>query len=236
MIFPDKNASRHPVQGVIRRTIERPASSDVAKFAGVPAAFVLDFQGKHGVLPPAILPLSSGMTLCGPAATVLGPDVNLRRMAIDLAQPGDVLVVAAGGRDDRASFGEYTARQMRERGMAGIVLDGATRDARDIRMMNYPIFTRGVTPRNFTYPLAEPGSVNLPIAIGEVVVRPGDLVVGDDDGVVIVPRENVAEMASYIQDAFDADTARRSKDLDKPFGLESSLRQAGYVFVDEEIA
>jgi 4-hydroxy-4-methyl-2-oxoglutarate aldolase len=100
-------------------------------------------------------------------------------MAIDLALPGDVLVVAAGGVTDYACFGDGTAQRMMLKGMAGAVVDGSTRDARFLRQLAFPTFVRGVTPRNYHYPVsAEYGAVNVSVVCGGVLVEPGDVILG----------------------------------------------------------
>lgn len=122
---------------------------------------------------------------------------------------------------------------MDARGIAGIVIDGATRDAADIRRLMFPTFARAVTPRNFAYPLREKGSVNVQISCGGTIVNPGDLVIGDDDGVVVVPREAAEQMAIFIGQAYTADVEKRRGDLKRPFGLEEELVRNGYRIEDD---
>lgn len=102
---------RHSIQGKIVRKIQRPSKEIIEAFKACYTAFASDYLGKFSVLNHHIQPLSSGMRICGPAVTSLGPDLTVRRMAIDLAEPGDVLVVAAGGVVDYACFGDGTARK-----------------------------------------------------------------------------------------------------------------------------
>lgn len=225
----DKSMRRHPSQGIVNRRVVRPSPEELKAFQGIPPAFLLDHMGKLGWLGEGLVPLASGMTLCGPAVTCQGPDLDVRRMAIDLMEPGDVLVVA-GGAKDRACFGEFTARQLQVREAAGIVIDGATRDSFEIRKLGFPTFCKGVSPRNYSYPLAEAGSVNVPVMIGATQVCPGDLLVGDDDGVVCVPAEHVVTLASYIRESFEEDTARRKVGLERPFRRDQVLADRGFIF------
>lgn len=179
----------------------------------------------------AIQPLSPGMRLCGPAVTCLSPDLAIRKMAVDLAQPGDVLVIAAEGITERACFGEYTAHKMQLKGIAGVVIDGATRDAAQIRELGFPTFVRGVTPRNYSYPI-DPlsGAVNVEVSCGGIIVRPGDLVFGDDDGVVVVPLEIAGQLAGTITAALQAEESKRSQQLHAPYNIEAELLARGYRF------
>src|SRR5437773_1331354 len=114
--------------GVIREHFQRPSKDVVDALAQCYTGFVLDRLGKVGAM-RHISPLSPGMRVCGPATTCQGPDLTLRRMAIDLAMAGDVLVVAAGGNQAIACFGDGTARRMLLKGLQSAVIDGATRDA-----------------------------------------------------------------------------------------------------------
>jgi regulator of RNase E activity RraA len=117
-------------------------------------------------------------------------------MAVDLAQGGDVIVVAAGGIVERALCGDMSATRFQAKGIAGVVIDGATRDVRGTRELRFPIFARGVTPRSNHYPQElDHGAVNVPVVCGGVLVRPGDIIIGDDDGVVVVPLEMAEEIA-----------------------------------------
>ena len=190
---------RHPSQGRIVREIQRPGSDILATLSESYTGFVLDLLGKRGAMSTELLPLDRGMKVCGPAVTSLGPDLSVRRMAIDLARPGDVLVVAAGGATDYSCFGDGTARRMLLKGIAGVVVDGSTRDAAGIRRLGFPTFVKGVTPSNYDYPVsAEFGSVNVPVVCAGVHVHPGDVILGDDDGVVVIPRQAAKGLTEKI--------------------------------------
>lgn len=228
---------RHPDQGIVCTSIQRPEPSTVEKFRTVYSAFLLDHLGKHGVMDARIKPLATGMNVCGPAVTALGPDLSVRRMAINLAEPGDVLVVAAGGFENRACFGDGTALRMARKGMNGVVIDGMTRDRDGVVELGFPTFCRGATPRNFHYPEdGQYGSVNVPVVCGGAVVHPGDLVLGDGDGVVVVPRR----LADSIVDDVVAGLAAERQQRDAmvtfvPFPVEDELRALGYRFVDGNV-
>jgi 4-hydroxy-4-methyl-2-oxoglutarate aldolase len=156
----------------------------------------------------------------------------VKKFALSLVQPGDVFVLAAGGVRDYSCMGELASNILRWRGAAGAVVDGAVRDAAGIRDVNMPMFARAVTPRNYHYPFGLPhGAVNVPVVCAGVTVRPGDVIVADDDGVVVVPQEIAGDVAGAAEAIFAAETQRRQGILTgkAPFAeLENELRAAGY--------
>lgn len=162
-----------------------------------------DALGRWGNLDGAIRPVVWGMRCCGPAFTLrCWPADNLTiHRAIELAARGDVLVIDGGDGSDTALVGDILVYAAHLRGLAGIVLHGMVRDRADIAAKGFPVFTRGATARG---PVKETlGPIQVPIQCGGVLVRPGDLVAGDDDGVVVVPHEEakaVLEKARAIRD------------------------------------
>lgn len=167
----------------IRREIVSP--DIVEEYAGLGTATVYEANGRRGSMDPAIKPIFSGMRIRGVALTVQAPpgDNLMIHKAIDIARPGDVIVVDSGGHVAGA-WGELMAVAARARGVAGLVIDGYARDGDEIRLLDFPVFSRGLCIR--AVDKLALGSVNHPITCGGVVVNPGDLVVGDDDGVTIV--------------------------------------------------
>lgn len=216
--------------------IDRVDPGTVNRFKDFYTGIVLDALGKDGAMHVDVAPLAASMKFCGPAVTSLGPDLTVRRMAIDLAEPGDVLVVAAGDVRDYACFGDGTAARMMTKYMAGAVIDGCTRDAAGLRRLGFPTFCRGVTPRNYHYPAAgDHGAVNVPVVCGGVLVEPGDLVMGDDDGVVVVPRGIAAAVADEVEVKLAEERRIRSSWTEyPPFDVASELEARGYVFTDGE--
>lgn len=223
---------RHPVQGKVITEIKRPSDETVKAFQNCYTAFALDYLGKFSAMHHSISSLSPGMRICGPAVTSLGPDLTVRRMAIDLAQPGDVLVVAAGGVADYACFGDGTVRRMMLKQMAGAIIDGSTRDAGGIRKLGFPTFVKGITPRNYHYPVsAEYGGVNILVICGGVLVNPGDLILGDDDGIVVVPRDEAERLGQVIPESLAREAAERDAMREyEPFNFQEELRRRGYIF------
>jgi len=225
---------RAPDQGVIRRNFDRSAGAAVRALSACYTGFVLDRLGKSGFMSPAMKPLAAGMRMCGTAVTVLGAELEVRRMAINVAQPGDVLVIAAGGVTDHACFGDATALRMQLKGMAGCVIDGSTRDASSLRAMKFPVFVKGITARNYHYPYGgDHGAVNVPIVCDGVQVNPGDIVLGDDDGVLVVPAAVASRLAETIERELDAEKAgRKTMTSFKPYDVQDVLAERGYRFID----
>ncbi|XWN53140.1 RraA family protein [Anoxybacillus flavithermus] len=224
---------KHPIQGKIVRIINRPSKEIVSRLKKLYSGIILDHLGKYGTMVKDIKPLSPGMKLCGPAITVYGPDLTVRRMAIDLAEPGDVLVVGAGGVEDYACFGDGTAKRMQVKGLEGAIIDGSTRDAAGIRKLNFPTFVKNCTPKNYHYPVsAEYGAVNVPIVCGGAIVNPGDIVFGDDDGIIVIPREITIELVESIELALEEERKIRNswKEYEQ-FNVENELKRRGYTFV-----
>jgi 4-hydroxy-4-methyl-2-oxoglutarate aldolase len=222
----------HQYQRRVVTRIERVDRDVVKRFQNFYSAIVLDAMGKYNIADVDLGPLNPGMRVVGPAVTSLGPDLTVRRMVIDLAQPGDVLVVAAGGVRDYACFGDGTATRMLTKDLAGAVIDGCVRDAAGLRALAFPTFCRGVTARNYHYPAGgDHGAVNVPVVVGGVLVEPGDLVVADDDGVVFVPRVLAADIADIVEPKLAAERQLRDSWTTYPsFDVADELRRRRYVF------
>ena len=167
----------------------------VARFRELPVANVSDSMSRMTAGGPRLRPMhGTGGVLAGPALTVkTRPGDNLMvHKAIGLAEPGDVIVVDAGGDLTNAIIGELMIGQMVKRGLGGIVINGAIRDSAAIRAGIFPVFAAGVTHRG---PYKDgPGEINVPVAIDGMVIAPGDLVIGDDDGLLCVPYDQVEQV------------------------------------------
>lgn len=169
--------------------IERVAAEVAAGFATLETTCVTDAMHRFGSLDPEVQPVAPGMRLCGPAVTVrLPPGDNLMvYKAFELARPGDVLVLEARGLRTVAHWGDLTSQVAAKLGLGGMVTDGVVRDIGGIRDAGLPVFARPGFVANGGRKNG-PGEVNVPVAVGGVPILPGDLVLGDDNGVVIVPR------------------------------------------------
>jgi len=174
-------------------------------------ATVHEAFGRRGLLAPRLRPISEGWTIAGPAVTSLNhPGDNLMvHAALSLCQPGDVLVIATTVPCICGMVGELIARQAQVRQLAGIVIDSAVRDLRDLRQLGLPIWSAAVTAAGSVK--ATPGWVNVPVVCGDQLVNPGDAIVADDDGVVAVPVDEV----STVLDASRARTAKEAISRDR---------------------
>lgn len=187
--------------------VERPPDALVAPFKEFATCNVCDALGRFGAMHYSIKPMVPGWKVAGPAITLRARvcDNLLVYKALDLAQPGDILVIALQEFDGAAIWGDLTSMIGKGRGLAGVVTDGMVRDIEGLRQVGLPVFARGLTPNS---PQKDgPGELNVPIACGGVVVNPGDIVLGDDDGVVVVPKG----MAELIVEKTRAIVAKEEK-------------------------
>jgi regulator of RNase E activity RraA len=185
---------------VTRCAIDFPPLADAARsaLASFETSLLSDAMGGRQTVAAAIKPIKPGLRLVGQARTVFCPGaVRAAVCAIALGRAGEVLVIDGGGGQAHASLGGIMALDARRRGLAGAVIDGAVRDAAELRGMGFPIFCRAVTPHGAG---AEPGGeIDSPVRLGGVWVRPGDAVVGDDDGVVVVPLAELDEVIAKAE-------------------------------------
>jgi 4-hydroxy-4-methyl-2-oxoglutarate aldolase len=188
-----------PTKLVIRATFERLAAAELAPFRKRSTSFVVDAMNGRGGLHYTIKPLDPDSHVVGSALTArAGARDNLAALAaLDLIEPGDVLVIATQGFEGAATLGDNMARIAQIRGARGVVTDGMVRDAAEIIALGLPVFCRGVTP-NSAFP-SGPGEVGLPLAMGEVTIESGDVIIGDRDGVVVVPRANLAAVTARLE-------------------------------------
>jgi RraA family protein len=185
----------------------RQVSADVVeRFRALPVANISDSMSRMTAGGAKLRPLHGGGVLAGPAVTVKSrPGDNLMiHKALDIAAPGDVVVVDAGGDLTNALIGELMISHAQKRGLAGIVIYGAIRDSAWIREHDFPVFAAGVSHRG---PYKDgPGEINVPIAIEGMVIAPGDLVVGDDDGLLCVPYDEVEAVYAAADAKHKAET------------------------------
>lgn len=175
---------------------ERVAPALVEKAARFGTATLHEAAGKIGALPSAIKPMGQGFRLCGPAFTVHGPGVDnlwLHR-AILAAKPGDVLVAYVSGVYEAGYWGEIMSTGALAAKLGGLVIDGCVRDGDLLPGLGFPVFARGLCIRGTGKDFGAQGWLNAPVMMGDIVVKPGDLIAGDIDGVVAIPRARVAEV------------------------------------------
>jgi len=180
----------------IVRNIERPEAAAVKLLGELGVATVHEAQGRRGLMKPYLRPIYAAAKASGPAVTVLcHPGDNLMiHAAVEVCRPGDVMVVAVVAESTDGMFGELLATSLRAHGVAGLVIDAGTRDVEDITAMNFPVWSRAISAQGTVKETA--GSVNVDVVCAGAMVHPGDVIVGDADGVVVVPRAHAAQIAA----------------------------------------
>ena len=215
----------------IRRDIERVAPDTVAAASAFAASILADVAGRRGTLSGRVAALSPRTRLAGPAVTVeVRPgDTLMIHAAMAIARPGDVLVI--DGKADRscALMGAIMVSACKRLGLGGVVLDAAVRDTEELLELGFPVYAVGSNPNGPTKSV--PGRINWPISCGGVSVRPGDLVVGDADGVVVIESERAAALLPLAQRKVDDERKRLAdiaagKDV-RPRWLDGALRAVG---------
>jgi 4-hydroxy-4-methyl-2-oxoglutarate aldolase len=221
----------------IVRTIARADAADVARLGACGVATVHEAQNKTGLMRPCMRPIYANARVAGSAVTVLcGAGDNLMlHAALAVVQPGDVLVVAIDGESTHGMFGDLLAESCRAHGVAGLVIDAGVRDTVEITALGFPIWSKAVSAQGTTKTIA--GCVNLPIVCAGAAVNPGDVVVADADGVVIVPRETAAAVVAAAGQRLTKEEQTRARlkagelGLDL-YGLRDVLAARGVVWKD----
>ncbi|MBC6462505.1 4-carboxy-4-hydroxy-2-oxoadipate aldolase/oxaloacetate decarboxylase [Actinomadura sp. HBU206391] len=228
--------SRH----VIVRTGRRPDPEAVAVFERAGVATTHEAMGRRGLTGPVLRPIYPGARIAGRAVTVLSqPGDNLMIHAcIEQCGPGDVLVVATTSLSTDGMFGELFATQLAARGVRGLVIDAGVRDVADLTEMRFPAWSRAVSAQGTVK--ASPGSVNVPVVVAGACVRPGDVIVADDDGVLCVPLEEAPEVAAKTLAREAAEQDKREQfqagvlGLDL-YGMRETLARLGVTYVDAAV-
>ena len=217
----------------IRRDFERVAPDVVKKAAGYQAAILADVAGRRGTLNGRIAAVTPEMKLAGPAFTIeVRPGDNLMiHTAMTMARPGDILMIDGKGDRTCALMGALMLNACKVLQLGGVVLDAAVRDVLELRELGFPVFAVGTNPNGPTKFV--PGRINWPISIGGIAVSPGDLVVGDADGVVVIEREKAPTLLDLAAKKVADENARMSdiragRNL-QPKWLDAALRAAGLV-------
>lgn len=215
------------------REFDRVEPAIVAQAARFASSILADVAGRRGALNGRIAPLAPSMRFAGPALTVeVRPGDNLMiHAAMAIARPGDVILVDGKGDLNAALIGEIMSQQCVALGVAAVVVDGAVRDSEAIRELGFPMFAAGLNPNGPTKAVS--GRLNHPISIGGVTVHPGDLVVGDADGVTVIERAKAAALLPLAAEKVSAESRRiadiKSRKALRPAWLDGALRAAGVI-------
>ena len=235
---PDPGPDPGP-RHVVVREIERADPAVVAALGEQGTATVHEAIGTRGFAGPAIRPIQQGVRLAGSAITVSShPGDNLMiHAAVEICAEGDILVVTNTAPSTHGMFGELLATSLSTRGVRGLVIDAGVRDTLELRQLGFPVWSRHVSCEGTVK--ASPGSVNVPVVLGGVVVGAGDVICADDDGVVVVPRDEAAwaveQAAARIakEDATRARLQAGELGLDL-YGLRAKLAELGVRYVGDE--
>jgi 4-hydroxy-4-methyl-2-oxoglutarate aldolase len=193
------------------RGIARPDPDTVGGLAELGVSTVHEAQRRRGAFGTAIRPIQQGARVAGPAVTVScqAGDNLMVHAAVEVCRPGDLLVVATTSPSTDGMLGELLATSLAAHGVVGVVIDAGVRDVAELRAMGFPVWSRAVSPQGTVK--ATPGSVNVPVVCGGQQVCPGDVVVADDDGVVVVPREDAATVLAAGRGRAAAETDKRAR-------------------------
>jgi len=221
----------------IYRRIQRPDPQAVKLLGELGVATIHEAQGRTGVMASYMRPIYLSARVSGPAVTVsCQPGDNLMiHAAVEVCKPGDVLVVSTLSESTDGMFGDLLGTSCQAHGVAGLIIDAGVRDTTDLTAMKFPIWSKAISAQGTVK--ASAGSVNIPVVCAGAIVNPGDVVVGDADGVVVVPREAAADVAKAAQQRIAKEEKTRERlakgELGVDFyGLRAKLKELGVEYVD----
>ncbi|RAX19718.1 MULTISPECIES: 4-carboxy-4-hydroxy-2-oxoadipate aldolase/oxaloacetate decarboxylase [unclassified Actinomyces] len=223
--------------GEVHTGIERAPREAVEALSRFGVATIHEAMGRVGLMRPYIRPVYPGAHLCGTAVTVLlQPGDNwMLHVVVEQLSPGDVVVAGCTSESEDGFFGELLATSMRAHGCAGLVIDGGVRDVASLEAMGFPVFSRAISARGTVK--ATLGSVNVPVVVANASVSPGDVVIGDVDGVVVVPRQYAAAVAQAAAEREANEAAKRTEFQAGTLGLDlydmrGRLEAKGLTYLD----
>ena len=223
---------------VVVRTIKRADSNAIGTLGAVGVSTAHEALGRSGLMKPYMRPIWAGAQIAGPAVTVLAqPGDNwMIHVAVEQCQKGDIVVLGCTADNTDGMFGELLATALVARGVIGLIIDAGCRDVKALKEMGFPVWSRAISAKGTVK--AALGAVNIPVVCAGVNVDPGDVVVADDDGVVVVPNNLAVETAGKAQQRHDDEDGKRKRLAAGELSLEmykmrEGLAKAGLVYVDK---
>jgi 4-hydroxy-4-methyl-2-oxoglutarate aldolase len=223
---------------VVVRNIHRTEAAVVERLGALGVATVHEAYGRGGLMKPYLRPVWAGGEAAGTAVTVLAqPGDNwMIHVAVEQCRPGDILVVGCTTDNTDGMFGELLATSLKARGVTGLVIDAGCRDVKSLREMGFPVWSKAVSAKGTVK--ATLGAVNVPVVCAGINVQPGDAVIADDDGVVVVRRKNAGEVAAKGEKRQAEEESKRKQLASGVLGLDmykmrEPLEKAGLVYIDD---
>jgi 4-hydroxy-4-methyl-2-oxoglutarate aldolase len=225
------------MKSVVVRNIKRAVNYAVGTMAALGVSTVHEALGRSGLMKTYMRPIWAGAQIAGPAVTVLAqPGDNwMIHVAVEQCRPGDLMVVGCTTDNTDGMFGELLATSLRARGVKGLIIDAGCRDVKALKDMDFPVWSKAISAKGTVKSTV--GAVIIPVVCGGVNVEPGDAVVADDDGVVIVPKKYCVETAQKAQKRHDDEDGKRQRLASGELGLDmykmrEALEKAGLRYVD----